>query len=218
MKRCVDNDVLHIKRAAIVRLNIGGKRIDTTRDTFSKCEYVAAYLDGRMRHAEDGKGRLFIDRSGELFLHLLQFMRSSTLPDRKLLHRLKHQLIHECGFYGMLHMAHRLKGEISPADMRPVDRMLKYEEGGDSYRLLDAFKADKSPKDPAELQIPLLPLFGEPQRQQPSASYYEFRRRFDKIAGGLLNELVDTDGIVFAGGAVLGAFVGTPVGDIDLFL
>ena len=218
MKRCFDNDAVHIKRAAIVRLNIGGMRIDTTRDTLLKCEYFVVYLDGRMRHTEDGKGRLFIDRSGELFLHLLQFMRSSTLPDRKIIHHLKHQLIHECGFYGMLHMAHRLKGEISPADMRPADRRLKIEEGGYSYTLLDVFKADKSAKDPVELQIPLLPLFGETRHQQQSASYYEFRQRFDKIAGGLLSELVDTDGIVFAGGAVLGAFAGTPVGDIDLFL
>ena len=199
-------------------MNIRGMCFDIMIGTLSKCEYFTAYLNGRMNHADDGNGRLFIDRSGELFLYILQFMRSNTLPDRKLLHRLKHQLIHECDFYGMPHMAHRLKGEISPFDMRALDRNLKEEGGCYSYKLLDVFKTDISPKDPTEFQLPLLPLFGEPQHQTPPASYYEFRQRFDKIAGGLLGELVDTRGIVFAGGAVLGAFLGTPVGDIDIFL
>ena len=50
------------KRAAMVRLNIGGLLFDTSRDTLSKCEYFGPFLAGRLCHAEDRNGRLFIDR------------------------------------------------------------------------------------------------------------------------------------------------------------
>ena len=213
MKRRVDNHAARHKRAAMVRLNVGGGRFDTTRDTLARCEYFAAYLSGRLPHAEDRAGRLFIDRSGELFAHVLEFMRSKTLPGRRLLDGIKHQLLHECGYYGMAHMADRINGEISPYDLRYADRTTK-----DDDRLFNVFKVDLSPQDPAELQIPLLPRFGA-ELQWPSATCYEFRRRFEKLSGGLLNHLaVDSGGLVFAGGAVLGALVGTPVGDIDIFI
>ena len=62
MKRGCEIDATRHKRAAMVRLNVGGMRFDTTRDTLAHCEYVVAYLSGRMSHAEDSAGRLFIDR------------------------------------------------------------------------------------------------------------------------------------------------------------
>ena len=89
------------KRAAMVRLNIGGLLFDTSRDTLSKCEYVAPFLAGRLCHAEDRNGRLFIDRSGTLFAHLLQFMRTNALLERKLARDLKHSIVHECAFFGV---------------------------------------------------------------------------------------------------------------------
>ena len=216
MKRVGEVGAARHKRAAMVRLNVGGVRFDTTRDTLAQCEYFAAYLSGRLPHAEDSAGRLFIDRSGELFAHVLEFMRSKTLPGRRLLDGIKHQLLHECGYYGMAHMADRINGEISPYDLRYADRTTK-----DDDRLFNVFKVDLSPQDPAALQIPLLPRFGgelQP-RPRPAATYYEFRRRFDKLSGGLLRHLtVDSGVLVFAGGAVLGALIGTPIGDIDVFL
>ena len=218
MKRGREIGATRHKRAAMVRLNVGGAHFDTTRDTLARCEYFEAYLSGRMTHAEDVNGRLFIDRSGSLFAHLLQFMRTSTLPSRKLTRDIKHELIHECEFFGMPHMMHHLNGEISPYDMRPMDRTLKDVEGDYSCTLLDVFMAEKAPQDPAELQTPLLPCSVTPQHLQPVASYSEFRQRFDKIAGCLLNHIADTRGIVLAGGCVLGALVGTPIGDIDIFL
>ena len=216
MKRGCEIDATRHKRAAMVRLNVGGMRFDTTRDTLAHCEYFVAYLSGRMSHAEDSAGRLFIDRSGELFAHVLEFMRSKTLPGRRLLDGIKHQLLHECGYYGMAHMADRINGEISPYDLRYADRAIK-----DDEKLFNVFKVDMSPQDPISLQIPLLPRFGGEQQPhpRPSATYYEFRRRFEKLSGGLLRHLtVDSGGLVFAGGAVLGALTGTPIGDIDVFL
>ena len=68
------------KRAGVVCLNVGGVHADTTQDTLSKCTYFAPYLEGRIGHATDDEGRLFIDRSGEYFLRILQFMRTSLCP------------------------------------------------------------------------------------------------------------------------------------------
>ena len=65
------------KRAGVVRLNVGGRHFDTTKDTLSKCTYFAPYIEGRIDHATDEDGRLFIDRSGEYFSRILQFMRTS---------------------------------------------------------------------------------------------------------------------------------------------
>lgn len=214
MKRTGEGGAGRCKKAAVVRLNVGGQRYDTTRATLAQCDYFEAYLSGRMSLAVDAHGRLFIDRSGELFGHLLQFMRSKTLPGRTILNDIKHLLLQECGYYGMTHMAQRIKGELSLYDLRFADRAVK-----DDERLFDLFNVDLSPADPAALQIPLLPRFVKPQRIRPASSYYEFRQRFQKLSGGLMHHLAIDDGsIIFAGGAVIGAIVGAPIGDIDIFL
>ena len=57
------------KRAAVVRLNVGGQPFDTTQDTLKKCRYFFPYLEGHMDHATD-EGRLFLDRNGEYFSHI----------------------------------------------------------------------------------------------------------------------------------------------------
>ena len=63
--------------AAVVRLIVGGQPFDTTKDTLKKCRYFFPYLDGRMDHATDEQGRLSLDRDGEYFFHILQFMRTT---------------------------------------------------------------------------------------------------------------------------------------------
>ena len=106
MKRARSEEDQRPKRAAMVRLNIGGSLYDTTRDTLSKCGCAAPYLAGRLCHAEDCTGCLFVDKSGTLCAHLLQFMRTNTLPSRKLTHDIKHDLVHECALFGLPLMAH----------------------------------------------------------------------------------------------------------------
>ena len=206
------------KRAAMVRLNIGGSLYDTTRDTLSKCQYFEPFLAGRLCHATDEDGRLFVDRSGPLFGHLLQFMRTNSLPSRSTTQNIKHELIHECEFFGMAHMACRVRGELSPYDMHTQDRDLQYEESGEERKLIHVFNEAVPPKDPMGLQVPLLPKLCENATQQLVSSYTSFRERFDKLSGGLLDYLSDTNGIVFAGGLVMAALTGTTVGDVDIFL
>ena len=76
----------------MVSLNVGGRRFDTTKETLSRASYFLPYLEGhlsilptkylhhhhplqgRLDHAADEDGRLFIDRDPDVFAVLLQFM------------------------------------------------------------------------------------------------------------------------------------------------
>ena len=60
-------------RASVVRLNVGGRAFDTTRETLIGCEFFRPILDGKIGSAVDVHGRIFIVRSPELFAVLLQF-------------------------------------------------------------------------------------------------------------------------------------------------
>ena len=66
--------------ASIVKLNVGGRVFHTTRHTLSLCEYFQIVLDGPLQHGTDEHGRLFIDRSPELFAIILQFLRTPQRP------------------------------------------------------------------------------------------------------------------------------------------
>ena len=79
----------------MVSLNVGDRRFDTTTETLSRGSYFRPYLEGklsilptkylhrhhplqgRLDHAADENGRLFIDRDPEVFAVLLQYMRQS---------------------------------------------------------------------------------------------------------------------------------------------
>ena len=86
-------------KAAIVRLNVGGRLFSTSRETLTKCAYFDPFLAGRILHATDDRGALFIDRSPELFRILLQYMRASTVPPQSALRTLKYDLLAECQFF-----------------------------------------------------------------------------------------------------------------------
>ena len=81
-------------KAAIVRLNVGGRLFSTSRETLTKCAYFDPFLAGRILHATDDSGALFIDRSPEVFR--IRYIRAGTLPPQVALRTLKHDLLSEC--------------------------------------------------------------------------------------------------------------------------
>ena len=99
-------------------------------------------------------------------------------------------------------MACRVRGELSPYDMRKQDRDLQ--DSGEERKLIHVFSEAVPPKDPMDLQVPLLPKLCEKAAPQLVSSYASFRERFDKLTGGLLDYLSDTNGIVFARGLSVG--------------
>lgn len=65
----------------IVTLSVGGTEYQTTLSTLTKNpeSMLAAMFSGRHGLSKDAKGRHFIDRDGELFRFVLNFLRDSTL-------------------------------------------------------------------------------------------------------------------------------------------
>ena len=57
-------------------LNVGGKNYVTTRSTLEKSDYFRALLSGNFAVNKDKNGAVFIDRNGEWFAFILEFLRS----------------------------------------------------------------------------------------------------------------------------------------------
>ena len=94
----------------IIRLNVGGVIHTTTRTTL--CTYpesmLGAMFSGDFGATMDENGHYFIDRDGEIFKHVLNFLRSNrvTLPDD---FREWDLLLSEADFYQIQPMINALK-------------------------------------------------------------------------------------------------------------
>ena len=76
--------------APTIKLNVGGVLFDTTRSTLAQCQYFEPALEGRLRHGTvDDQGRWFIDRDGQLFQHLLNYMRTRQRPAQKVVQEMR---------------------------------------------------------------------------------------------------------------------------------
>ncbi|HIE69894.1 MAG TPA: hypothetical protein EYP98_06825, partial [Planctomycetes bacterium] len=234
MKRAQENDddggTAECKqlRASTVRLNVGGRFFETTAATLAAATYFEPMLSGRIGQAIDDDGRLFIDRSPDLFAILLEFMRNLERPSGRLLREYGEDAIaKECEYYGLRYLPEVVRGALAPeVYMRAADRRIKEEEravlsgqqlgGLAASILLDVHKADTLSRPREALQQPLL-LAGAPQ---PSlqGDYSAFYTRLCDLSGGLVEELRDIPRIVIAGGSVLAALTGVQHTDIDVFL
>ncbi|ELU09512.1 hypothetical protein CAPTEDRAFT_85772, partial [Capitella teleta] len=92
--------------AEIVKLNVGGKWFSTTRPTLFARE-GSLFQDMLMmedHHLENQPGYFFIDRDGELFRFILNYLRSGELTCPK--HFTEHeQLRKEAEFYRLYELA-----------------------------------------------------------------------------------------------------------------
>jgi len=64
-------------QSSLIKLNVGGKKFTTTLSTLTHKtdSMLAAMFSGRYGHVMDDEGNIFIDRDGELFGHVLAFLR-----------------------------------------------------------------------------------------------------------------------------------------------
>ena len=69
-----------------IEVNVGGKLYLTSLDTLrtDRRSFLATMFNGSVRLQRDSEGRLFIDRDGILFAHILDYLRSGQLllPER----------------------------------------------------------------------------------------------------------------------------------------
>jgi hypothetical protein len=84
----------------VIILNVGGREFQTSVDTLTreKNTFFTALFSENWKLEKDDRGRLFIDRNGDLFAEILDYMRS---PDEFILpeERLRRRLIGEARFY-----------------------------------------------------------------------------------------------------------------------
>jgi len=195
-----------------VRLNVGGKHFDTTRDTLQRAPFFAPWLEGLFEMACDEDGRIFIDRDGHLFGIILSFLRNFQRPAQITIDAHKRALLAECDFFQIDSLAYHLRGDISPYDMRPEDRAIQNEEA----RLVEFFAVDHSPLDRNQLQPHM--LRSKAPRPIAVASFDEFFTSLNKFSDNLLEELSEIPDIIIAGGSVIGSLVNKTRSDLDVFL
>ena len=67
--------------SSIVKLNVGGRKFYTTKSTLCTAgqNFFSALLSGRFNSEIDPNGFTVIDRNGDLFAPLLDFLRTGNL-------------------------------------------------------------------------------------------------------------------------------------------
>ena len=103
-----------------IKLNIGGTRFETSRDTLTKVEgsMLAAMFSGRHQVTPDDDGSFFIDRNGRHFQHILDYLRNGLIQV-ELNTAESRGLAVEAEFYGLNDLA-----QVMQADAMDIDRYL----------------------------------------------------------------------------------------------
>ncbi|KAI1707662.1 BTB/POZ domain-containing protein [Ditylenchus destructor] len=100
-----------------VRLNVGGKVFQTTKDTLSRYpeSFLACLVNGRLPSDKDETGAFLIDRDPKQFRVILNYLRNGVLNMDSNEVAVK-ELLCEADFYGL----HALVDEISKAVPEPM--------------------------------------------------------------------------------------------------
>eukprot|EP00931_Biecheleriopsis_adriatica_P064623 TRINITY_DN39374_c0_g1_i1.p1 TRINITY_DN39374_c0_g1~~TRINITY_DN39374_c0_g1_i1.p1 ORF type:complete len:319 (+),score=45.62 TRINITY_DN39374_c0_g1_i1:73-1029(+) len=110
--------LLHTSLTEVVDLNVGGCRYTTTLSTL--CKYpgskLAELFQGDAQRSRDSDGSICIDRQGEHFGHILNFLRDGWIPLR-LTRAERICLLQESKYYGLMELHEALGG---PQDPRPT--------------------------------------------------------------------------------------------------
>ncbi|KAI1697601.1 BTB/POZ domain-containing protein [Ditylenchus destructor] len=91
-----------------VRLNVGGKLFQTTKDTLSQYpeSFLARMVNGDLQSEKDETGAFLIDRDPEHFRVILNYLRSPVLECNK---NVLKELLREADFYNILPLANEIK-------------------------------------------------------------------------------------------------------------
>merc|ERR1712150_13778 len=86
-----------------IDLNVGGSRFSTTRQTLTSCggSILEGMFSGRHTIVTQEDGSYFIDRDGQHFSYILNFLRDRNPKSLPKDVAVRQQLRVECGFYGL---------------------------------------------------------------------------------------------------------------------
>ena len=211
-------------RADTIRLSVGGRVFQTAPETLVKAEYFQPILHGRIGHAVDDSGAFFIDRDGDLFGIILQWLRTYDRPSQRTLERYGDALLEECRFYGEETLPQVIRGDLAPnfylkaedrAILEEEDRAREDKDAG-AKLLIDVHAVDTTPRERALLEQPL--ILDKTPRPQSVVDFRTFYTRLNALSAGVLAELRGIPNLVFAGGAVVAALTNGHASDIDIFL
>ena len=93
---------LHEAQSGMIELNVGGWYFTTSVQTLRSKpgSMLDAMLSGRYSSGKDADGRVFIDRDGECFGHVLEYLRDGVVCvdglDCRTLRQLKHEFVACC--------------------------------------------------------------------------------------------------------------------------
>lgn len=92
---------LRLRAGSRVKLDVGGVHFTTSLTTLmtEPDSMLAAMFSGRHELEKDDDGRVFIDRDGELFKYVLQYLREGELDRFQLPSGVKQRLKREAAFY-----------------------------------------------------------------------------------------------------------------------
>jgi len=98
---------LPITVSEIVRLNVGGVRFSTSRETLTWIpdQFFSSMLSGRISTLKDEEGAIFIDRDPDMFRLVLSYLRTKDIDLKGIDIR---RLRHEAEFYGINPLVRRL--------------------------------------------------------------------------------------------------------------
>jgi len=109
------------KDGELVRLNVGGKEFSTTVDTLTKLgksEYLTALFAGKFGVRLDNDGRVFLDRDGERFRLVLNYLRCGTVHIKEDDLQSMHEVLEEAEFFGVNDLVDLLRTMIKEAEIR----------------------------------------------------------------------------------------------------
>eukprot|EP01133_Synstelium_polycarpum_P004017 gene4017-4652_t len=93
----------HLQDSSKIKLDVGGRHFATTLATLTKYpdSMLAAMFSSRFELPRDEDGRIFIDRDGKLFAHILAYLRDGPLWTPPVAIDMKKRLEIEFAYYGL---------------------------------------------------------------------------------------------------------------------
>ena len=109
---------------SVVKINVGGQVFTLSRENLSKFKGTLLYeqFSGDYDALTDSSGILFIDRNGDVFKHVAEYIRSGTCECTRSINKASEydlaQLCAEAEFFGLDQLVYEIRGADLPTSMK----------------------------------------------------------------------------------------------------